>query len=91
MRDDMQRGWVYFIECGDFIKIGFTVQSIEKRLSGIRSGNPFPVRLLYVRQTVKRWEREMHERFAHIRHQREWFKKAPEIIRAIEGYNLGGP
>ncbi len=37
---------VYFIECKQYIKIGFTTNTLKSRLSVIQAHNPFKLRIL---------------------------------------------
>lgn len=82
-------GGVYFIQCGEFVKIGLSL-CIHGRIDQIESTNPYPVvGLGYLPMTVKesrRRERELHERFKAAAHQREWFRLTPEIDDYIGQY-----
>jgi Meiotically up-regulated gene 113 len=71
-------GCVYFIRCGDFIKIGYSL-SPERRLSHIMTVNPHEIELLGYRYGTRDDEALYHERFAPHRHRGEWFNAAPEI------------
>jgi len=75
-------GIIYFIECGEFIKIGFTY-SLDLRIRTIRSSNPFDLRVLHkMRGTIAR-EAEILAKFSHLRHHGEWFRKAPALLAFI--------
>lgn len=77
-----QRGRVYFAECGDFIKIGFTF-SVEKRIASLSTGNPLPITLMHVAKAGREFEQELHKRFASLRGRGEWFQKHPDLLTFI--------
>lgn len=79
-----QTGRVYFAECGDFIKIGYTAQSVEDRIAIFTTGNPLPITLLLAVKGTQTFEKSLHKRFAALRHHGEWFKKQPELLALIE-------
>lgn len=82
---------IYFIECGDAIKIGYA-SSVERRLSAMRTGCPLPMCLLYVWPMLYEHpeseyyakEREFHERFAALRMHGEWFRAESPLTDFIE-------
>lgn len=76
-------GRVYFIECGDFIKIGFS-EAVEQRLEALQASTPYELVLLMSIPGTPDTERELHSRFADHRHKREWFRRTPELIAFIE-------
>jgi Meiotically up-regulated gene 113 len=76
-------GYIYFIECQDFIKIGWT-RNLEQRLSAIGMAVPFTLRLLHIAAGSKDDERSLHLRFGKHQHKGEWFRKAPELLEFIE-------
>lgn len=82
---------VYFIRCEGFIKIG-KAQRPENRVKEIRRGGILFPRQLDLEASeliatelggIER-ERELHARFAHLRHTGEWFIEAPELTEYIE-------
>lgn len=79
---------VYFIDCGEFTKIGFTAQYIEQRVDNMRTANPFPIKLWAVVPGTTAIEREFHDIFGKYRHQREWFRlddaARAEVIEEIK-------
>jgi len=82
---------VYFIRCEGFIKIG-KAQRPEARVKAIRRGGiKFPTRLdLDTAELIATEpgglvrEKELHARFAHLRHTGEWFREAPELTEYID-------
>lgn len=72
---------VYFVQCNGAIgpvKIGIAV-SVESRLIGMATDNPFPLAVLGVMDGGRAAELEMHAKFAHLRIQGEWFAWTPEL------------
>lgn len=76
--------FVYFIECGGFVKIGVAV-NVEKRLASLQTGNPAPLTLLVAISGNEKMERELHKRFAVDRVQGEWFNFSPALKAYIGG------
>lgn len=85
-----EQGYIYAVECGGRIKIGFSKKPV-KRVSSLATGAPFECKLLgYWPGTVEQ-ECELHQRFAAHRVHREWFEKTDEIIAFIAGPNMPEP
>lgn len=98
LQDYLDMGWqnvpaaVYFIQSGDFIKIGYSKQP-ERRVAQIRRGGKAkrpsvglledPVLLAYYPGT-KADERALHQRFAEVHDQGEWFNRSPELDALID-------
>jgi|SRR6516162_8157678 hypothetical protein len=80
---------IYFIECGDYIKIGFA-SSLKARLSGLTTGNPYPLKVLAIIDGDKQVERSLHDRFASAFHRGEWFRKTPELLTFIDRLSSQG-
>lgn len=78
-----QDGYTYFLECGEFIKIGFS-RNLKGRLDMLSCGNPYPIKLLATIRGWKHIETDLHERFASARHRGEWFRKTPELLDFVE-------
>lgn len=78
---------VYFIVCGDFIKIGLA-EDVRKRFHSIRQSIPFnvtPIGWIFVHtseETIK-LERAWHARFAEYRCRGEWFTDNVALREAI--------
>lgn len=75
---------VYFIECGDLIKIG-TSNQMRVRLRQTTNGSAAPVTLLATHPGTRIAERATHDKFDHLRQHGEWFSDAPELREHIEG------
>lgn len=68
-------GFVYVVRSGNFFKIGFTNQSIEKRISTLQIGSPSPINLILYFETKNPivLENELHIKFKGKRVNGEWF------------------
>lgn len=74
---------VYFMACGQYVKIGFG-RNIRKRLKQIAISNPHPVDLVgYIvsndPKSARALEKQLHDRFRAHRHRLEWFHYVDEI------------
>lgn len=67
-------GLVYFIECGDFIKIGYTSGRIHMRVGNMETANPYPLRVWALLRGNYRTERRFHADLRQFRHRKEWFQ-----------------
>lgn len=82
------RGIVYCLECEGFYKIGVTSWSIKNRLPPTQTGNPFEVRILWVKRTnnIGKHERMIHKQLEQNRVRGEWFD-IPRVL-ALELKNI---
>ena len=81
-------GFIYFIQCGDFIKIGFSeADKAERRINNLRTSNPIEIVVLRVIKGSRRKEAKIHAQFASHRHRGEWFRKSPELVSFVERMN----
>lgn len=66
---------IYFIEAvgANRVKIGFTEGEPEARLKALQTGCPHPLRLLVAFPGAQSVEKQLHEQFANLRTQGEWF------------------
>ena len=72
-------GWVYFLQSGGHIKIGWT-SNLEQRMRAYPPGS----QLLAVQPGTRRDEAATHRRFAvHRTHGREWYPLAADLVRYI--------
>lgn len=75
---------VYFIQCGDHIKIGVT-GSVQKRLKALATAHHQELTLLAVIENAPGdLEFSLHNRFAALRVKGEWFRAEPELLAYIE-------
>lgn len=89
-----RKGLVYFFECDDFIKIGFSVNP-ESRLRQIQvSGNGTAApqnmntreaKIITAAPGTRKDEMALHDRFAATRDEGEWFKKSAELTDYVAG------
>lgn len=79
----MSDEWTYFVQSvdGGPIKIGYTSQHPESRLSNLQTGSPVPLRIIGLLPGNR--EREMHERFKRIRKHGEWFSADKSLLAFI--------
>lgn len=78
--------FVYFIQRVDGtgpIKIG-VADDVPRRLGGIQTSHPEPLHVLAVMRGGVSMERSLHERFASLRMQGEWFRPEPDLLAFIE-------
>lgn len=78
---------VYFIQCGEFIKIG-TAIDVGARIRSIRASNPHPIEVLKVMPADDDLEKDLHKRFATSRHRGEWFKPSRELSDLIANVSV---
>ena len=64
---------LYFIKCGDYIKIGVS-DNVQRRLNDLRTSNPFPLELVYFGEGEGCDEEMWHSVFKHRLHHGEWYK-----------------
>lgn len=82
-------GYIYFIASKDKIKIGYTKNSVEKRLNQLQTGNDDKLVLLGYLHGGLDEEKMLHKQFAkyRIRHNGEWFEPSDELIDYINVNN----
>jgi Meiotically up-regulated gene 113 len=80
------RNVVYFIACGDFIKIGFA-SSLKHRISDLNIATPYPLVVLATVSGDMSTEKRLHQRFGVARHKGEWFRKTPDLLAFIDEIN----
>lgn len=64
----------------ELCKIGFTNTEVEKRMSSLKTGNPFELEVLAVIEGERELEKELHTKFKDYKVKGEWFKLTDEII-----------
>jgi hypothetical protein len=75
-------GWVYLIESGDNVKIGWS-QDVSRRMMELQIANPVGLKLLGTVPGTKKDEFAYHAKFAHLNVTGEWFKKSDEILAIL--------
>lgn len=76
-------GHVYFLRCGDNVKIGFSVD-VRERERTLRTGNAEHAFVCKVIPGDLGTERDFHTRFAAYRRNGEWFELRGELARYLE-------
>lgn len=71
-------GLIYFIDCKDMTKIGFTTKPVHERVETWLCGNPFEMTIFALMPGSKEDERDIHKKFRRARAKREWFKFSVE-------------
>jgi hypothetical protein len=76
-QEDTNDSGLYFVQCCRFVKIGISSR-LSYRLRGLETSTPFETTVLAVIKApaarLAAIEREIHQRFAHLRHRGEWFR-----------------
>lgn len=75
-------GHVYFIEAGDFIKIGYTTSPVV-RVIKMRTDCPWPIKILHHEPGTFKDEKALHRRFEAHRANGEWFIRDNELLEYI--------
>lgn len=78
-------GYIYFVQMDRIgpIKIGIA-KDIGKRLFGLQTGSPYPLRLLCFFPGNEEMEEEIHISFDFIRLEGEWFLPHPKLLKLVE-------
>lgn len=77
-----RKGKIYFIKCGDSIKIGFS-KNPWARCSMLKTGMPEePILLGYFNGSLVD-EKKLHSRFSSIKVNREWYKATDDLLDTI--------
>ena len=74
---------VYFIRCGDYVKIGRST-NVRARLSELQTGNPYDLRLLATIPGGYPLESSLRSRFSGEHHRGEWFYYSTSVRRFIK-------
>jgi plasmid maintenance system killer protein len=79
------KGTIYFIKSDETkeIKIGYTSGEVEKRLKTLQTGHPHKLQVLATMPGSRDEEKTLHEKFASIRLNGEWFKPHPDLLDFI--------
>lgn len=80
--DMIEPGWVYFMEMGSFIKIGWASWPAQRR-DTLQIGNPYDIKILGGFPGTKANEAGLHVLFAHAHHRGEWFKRSPGLLAYV--------
>lgn len=94
--EPFDRGFIYAVQCGRFIKIGFTTKNPSHRIGmlkfdftakpwGFWTGIPGMLIVRGVRQALQMEEGYLHRKLRQApgKHLGEWFKVSPELLRLL--------
>ena len=79
---EIAKGDLYFIRCGDAVKIGRTTNIVE-RLRNMQVNSPHEIDCLLLLRGQGKHEAACHKRFAAYRVRGEWFRLSDELNSAI--------
>jgi hypothetical protein len=81
--EDFSDGFVYMIEAGQFVKIGFTSKDLRERLQSYISHCPFEVRVLFCVPGSLELEKKIHVAMRRFHFRNEWFTYANSMAYFI--------
>lgn len=81
-------GFIYFVRCERYIKIGFSDKP-QARVKSFETSNPFPCEFLGSVPGGMMDERALHERFRQWHHRGEWFYIPPLLLHTIDDLLAG--
>lgn len=89
MERDLFDGYVYFVRCNEFVKIGIA-KDPNARMAFMQTGNPYELELLRVfKSTSPAQDEEMiHLELDKYRVRGEWFKLPDKLINLIRNKEL---
>lgn len=76
-------GFVYFVECEGFVKIGYS-ETPRWRPHDFATGNPFECRLIGLVEGGSDCEKDLHRRFKKHHHRGEWFWLTQDVRAEID-------
>ena len=79
-----REGTVYIVGFAGYVKIGFTSDRLEYRLSGIQTGCPEKIEVVREIPGNCAMEAALHRRFAKLRTYGEWFRREGDLAAWIE-------
>ncbi len=87
-----QPGFIYFVQCHDFIKVGLTYGNLDQRLSALQTGCPYELKLIHSFKSndVEDDERKLHKHWQRYEVRGEWFRLPDSeiiVISASESIN----
>ena len=76
----LKKQYIYGIQAGDAVKIGFTSKPPKERLDQLQTGQSVPLKLVALYRGTRQGERLLHKKFADAKLHGEWFDaKHPRI------------
>lgn len=82
LTDKVEPGWVYFMEMGDFVKIGWSTWPASRR-DTLQTSCPYDIKILGAFPGSIGNEAGLHTLFSHLRARGEWFRKSPGLLAYI--------
>ena len=76
-------GYVYFVRCGEYIKIGYTSDP-NTRMSKFRTNNPYVCELVAIMKGGRIREAEIQRQFSEHLHRGEWYRLHESIAVFIK-------
>lgn len=76
-------GYVYFLRCGEFVKIGYSETPLD-RVAAIAAGSIGDHKLLGLVRGGITMEKQLHQRFKAFRHKGEWFHACSWVLSEID-------
>lgn len=77
------RGVIYFIRCGDFVKIGYA-KNPKQRLAALQVGNPHDLELIGTLPLAPGRELMLHHLLQDHHHRGEWFRWNETVQKMID-------
>jgi hypothetical protein len=77
------KGTIYFVRCGNFVKIGYTTTPVKQRILGLMTGNPFNLTVIGMCPGTFATERWLHKNMREFHHRMEWFRMEERFLRRI--------
>jgi hypothetical protein len=74
-------GYIYYAQNGDHLKIGYS-KNPWSRISELRTACP-TLELVGLEKGNLQDEKDMHEKFSHLHHDREWFRMEPDLLKYV--------
>lgn len=75
---------IYFIADGEYVKVGYTDESVSSRLSSLQTGNPRELKILGVIEGDYVVENTLHNRFIPWHVRGEWFALTDDLHANID-------
>jgi hypothetical protein len=74
---------VYFLRCGDFVKIGYSYDP-KKRIEKVQVWSPHDCELMGIAAGGPALEKALHKEFSADRHRGEWFRLTDRLLAEIQ-------
>ena len=78
-----QHGFVYVVQAGDAIKIGFSADP-ERRIKNLQTSHQETLETLLIFPGSVGLEKQLHRRYAQYRIRGEWFHAVPHLVTRIK-------